>query len=375
MPTLKATVITPPNPSRFSTAPPLSRAQFSMAADSRPIVLHVGDPIKYNHNLHKTLQEQFTVIRPSAKERQRGPFLEALRNGKWGQFHAVMRPFWVTGDEMGRWDRELISLLPKSLKVYASAGAGYDWADVDVMAEAGILYCNGAAASSEAVADMALYHIISVFRNMQWSNMAARGSADEFRDAHAQTQLTAHNPRGHILGLIGLGNIGYQIAVKAYKALGVRIAYHDPFPKTAEQEAAVEATCYPDLDEMLAIADCVVLAAPGAGGNKILTREKIEKMKKGSRLVNIARGSLLDEEAVADAMDSGHLFAIGLDVFKDEPRPNPRLQKMRNASLTCHTAGGALETSIGFERLAMENTIAVLTGQPPLTPVNKHLFR
>ncbi|KAH7020407.1 hypothetical protein EDB80DRAFT_702923 [Ilyonectria destructans] len=346
-----------------------------MAANPKPIVLHIGDPIKYNHELYKMLQEQFTVLRPSAEERQRGPFLEALRQGKWGQFHAVMRPFWVTGGEMGRWDRELIPLLPKSVKVYASAGAGYDWADVDVMAEAGILYCNGAAASSEAVADMALYHIISVFRNMQWSNMAARGSANEFRDAHAHTQLTAHNPRGHILGLIGLGNIGYQIAVKAYKALGVRIVYHDPFPKSVEQEAAIEATCYSDLDEMLGIADCIVLAAPGTGGKKILTREKIAKMKKGSRLVNIARGSLLDEEAVADAIDSGHLFAVGLDVFEDEPRPNPRLQTMRNATLTCHTAGGALETSIGFERLAMENVIAVLTGQPPLTPVNKHLFK
>jgi lactate dehydrogenase-like 2-hydroxyacid dehydrogenase len=83
----------------------------------------------------------------------------------------------------------------------------------------------------------------------------------------------------------------------------------------------------------------------------------------------------VDEEAVADAMDSGHLFAVGLDVFEDEPRPNPRLQKMRNATLTCHTAGGALDTSIGFERLAMENVMAILEEKDPITPVNKHLFK
>lgn len=346
-----------------------------MSTTQKPIVLHIGDPIKYNHDLYKELEQKFTVIRPSAEERQRAQFLEALRQKKWGDFHAIMRPFWVTGGEMGRWDRELIPLLPKSVKVYASAGAGYDWADVDVLAEAGILYCNGAAASSEAVADMALYHIISVFRNMQWSNMAARGSEEEFSDAHAHTQLTAYNPRGHTLGIVGLGNIGYQIALKVYKALGMRIAYHDPIRKSPEQEAAIDATHYPKLEDLLAISDCVLLAAPGAGGKKILRREEISRMRMGSRLVNIARGSLVDEEAVADAMDSSHLFAVGLDVFEDEPRPNPRLQKMRNASLTCHTAGGSLDTSIGFERLAMENVMAVLEGKEPLTPVNKHLFK
>lgn len=346
-----------------------------MTSNQKPTVLHIGDPIKYNHDLYKTLEQKFNIIRPSEEERQRGPFLEALRRNKWGDFQAVMRPFWITGGEMGRWDKELIPLLPKSVKVYASAGAGYDWADVDILAEASILYCNGAAASSEAVADMALYHIISVFRNMQWSNMAARGSEEDFRDAHAHTQLTAYNPRGHTLGMVGLGNIGYQIALKTYKALGMRIAYHDPFRKTPEQEAAIEATYYPTLDDMLAIADCIVIAAPGAGGKKVISRQELSKMKKGSRLVNIARGSLVDEEAVADSMDSGHLSAVGLDVFEDEPRPNPRLQKMRDASLTCHTAGGALETSIGFERLAMENVMAVLEGKEPITPVNKHLFK
>ncbi|KAH6895907.1 hypothetical protein B0T10DRAFT_508098 [Thelonectria olida] len=346
-----------------------------MSTKSKPIVLHLGDPIKYNHDLYKKLEQQFTIIRPSTEERQRDAFLEALRQRKWGDFSAVMRPFWVTGGEMGRWDKEMIPLLPKSLKVFASAGAGYDWADVDLLANAGVLYCNGAAASSEAVADMALYHIISVFRNMQWSNMAARASPDEFRDAHAHSQLTAHNPRGRTVGLIGLGNIGYTVATKAYKGLGVKIIYYDPIPKSQAQEDAIEARRCPSLDALLGEADCVVVAAPGAAGKKILDRQAIAKMKKGSRLVNIARGSLVDEEAVADAMDSGHLFAVGLDVFENEPHPNPRLQKMRNATLTCHTAGGALETSIGFERLSMENTRAVLTGQEALTPVNKHMMQ
>ncbi|ROW01284.1 hypothetical protein VMCG_05878 [Cytospora schulzeri] len=343
---------------------------------TKPIVLHLGDPIKYNTEIYAELESRFTVIRPSLEERQRDAFLDALRKRKWGDFSAIARPWWGTGGEMGRWDQELVPLLPKSLVVFASAGAGYDWADVDVLAEYGILYCNGASASSEAVADMAIYHIISVFRNMQWTNMAARaGDPVVFNDAHHNAQFTAHNPAGRTLGVIGLGNIGYKIAHKAHAAFGMNILYYDVSPKPADQEAAIGAHRCATLGEMLAQADCTVLAAPGQAGRKVIDREQIAQLKRGSRLVNVARGSLVNEEAVADALESGHLHAVGLDVFENEPHPSPRLVKNRQATLTCHTAGGALETTIGFERLAIENVLRVLTGQQPLTPVNKQMIK
>lgn len=345
-------------------------------SSTKPIVLHLGDPVKYNTKLYAELESTFTVIRPSLEERQRDAFLSALREKKWGDFSAVFRPWWATGGEMGRWDRELIPLLPRSLTVFASAGAGYDWADVDTLAEHGILYCNGASASSEAVADMAIYHIISVFRNMQWTNMAARtGDPEAFVDAHLHAQFTAHNPAGQTLGVVGLGNIGYKIAHKARAAFGMEILYYDVLPKPAAQEAAVGARRCDTLDELLALADCTVVAAPGQAGRRLIDREQIARMKKGSRLVNVARGSLVSEEAVADALESGHLHAVGLDVFEDEPHPSPRLVKNRQATLTCHTAGGALETAVGFERLAIENVLKVLTGQQPLTPVNQHMLK
>lgn len=277
---------------------------------------------------------------------------------------------------MGRWDAELIPLLPLSLKVFASAGAGYDWADVDILAAHGILYCNGASASSEAVADMAIWHIIGVFRNMQWTSSAARsGDTGTFLDAHLNAQFTARNPQGHVLGVVGLGNIGYKIATKAFRGFGMRIVYYDVFPKSREAEEAIEARRVDTLGELLAEADCVVLATPGQGDKKMLDRAEIFSMKKGSRLVNIARGSLVNEEAVADALDEGHLFAVGLDVFENEPTPNPRLAKNRQATMTSHTAGGALDTAMGFEKLSMQNVLAVLTKEAPLTPVNKHLLK
>ncbi|EPE04634.1 d-mandelate [Ophiostoma piceae UAMH 11346] len=342
---------------------------------SKPTILHLGDDIKFNTELYASIKDLFTVIQPTLEERQRDAFLEALRTKKWGDFAGVMKPFWSTGGEMGRWDKELVPLLPASMKVYAAAGAGFDWADVDLFAERGILYCNGASASSEAVADMAIYHILSVFRNMQWTNMAARSlSTEQFLDAHHKSPYTSRNPQGHTLGIIGLGNIGYRIAVKANKGFDMRIIYYDPYPKSAEQEAAVGATRKETLEELLGESDCVLLAAPGTGG-RILNATRISQIKKGGRIVNIARGGLVDTDAVADALESGHLQAVGLDVHEDEPNVNPRLAANRSASLTCHTAGGAIETNIGFERLSMENVRNVLTGQPPLTPVNKHMFK
>lgn len=114
-----------------ATASPTSKPS------TKPVILHLGDPIEYNTGLYDRLDAQFEIINPPASDLERPAFLNHLRNKTWGDFVAIMRPFWNTGGEMGRWDRELISLLPKEVKVYASAGAGYDWVDTDVLAEHG----------------------------------------------------------------------------------------------------------------------------------------------------------------------------------------------------------------------------------------------
>ena len=171
----------------------------------------------------------------------------------------------------------------------------------------GITYCNGARASSEAVADMAIWHILSVFRNLIWSAEAAKsGDVEQWRYAHKHQQDTAYNPRGRSLGIIGLGNIGFTIARKADAAFGMKILYHDIARKSREEEESVGATFYEQLDDMLGVADCVVLATPFFG-SKLITRERLAKFKRGSRFVNIARGTLVDEEAVVEALKSGQI--------------------------------------------------------------------
>lgn len=108
-----------------------------MAPGSKPVVLHIGDPVKWNKDYYAKFSEDFTVVRPSLEERQRDEFIKGLREKRWGDFAAIFRPFWNTGGEMGRWDEELIPLIPASCKIFASAGAGFDWADVNLLAARG----------------------------------------------------------------------------------------------------------------------------------------------------------------------------------------------------------------------------------------------
>ncbi|KAI4124904.1 MAG: hypothetical protein LQ338_004565 [Usnochroma carphineum] len=345
---------------------------------TRPRILFLGAGIQYCPEVYQRLQSQFDIIQPALSDLQRPAFLQHLRHRTWGDFQAIMRPSWHTGNEMGEWDRELIELLPKGVKVSASAGAGYEWVDVVCMAEHGILYCNGGPASTEAVGDMALYHIISVFRHTTPSLLAARSrSPARFNYAHHHLPSIARNPRSHTLGIVGLGNIGLCVAQKAHAAFGMKIAYHDIVRKPVEQERAVDATFYADAKDMLRKTDCLLLSTPATfSGSPFLTAEIIAMLPRGARFVNVARGALVDEDALADALESGHLAAAGLDVHRHEPRVSARLAGMDDrVTMTCHNGGGAVETRVGFERLAMENVEAVLKGEGAITPVNADLMR
>jgi lactate dehydrogenase-like 2-hydroxyacid dehydrogenase len=125
----------------------------------------------------------------------------------------------------------------------------------------------------------------------------------------------------------------------------MNIKYNDVVRKTPSKEAEIEAEFFPNLDDMLAVCDCVVLATPASlDGKKLINKSRLTKMKWGSRFVNIARGSLVDEEAVADAVEDGRLVGVGLDVHEYEPQVNERLKGLRVVTLTSHNAGGTLDT-------------------------------
>lgn len=358
----------PPPP----TAPPASISNTPTAPASKPTILHLGDDIRWNHTLYAELSSKFHIERSYSLGRE--DFKAALKDRRWGDFVAMYRPFWNTGGEMGNWDKELVELLPASCKIYASAGAGFDWVDTKSLAERGIIYCNSAPACTESVADAAIVLIISTFRAIARSFLAARSlSPPLFHDANQNIAAVTHNPNNHILGIIGLGRIGYRIAQKASLAFEMKIWYHDVV-RFVEKEESLGARWCDTLDELLENADCVLLATPFAG-DVLLSTKEFSKFKPGARLVNIARGKLVDEDALVNALESGRISAAGLDVHANEPYVNEGLAKRDNVMVLSHTAGASVESHVGFERLGIENILGFFEKGEAVTPVNLEWLR
>jgi lactate dehydrogenase-like 2-hydroxyacid dehydrogenase len=271
----------------------------------------------------------------------------------------------------------LISLLPESVRIFASAGAGFNWANVDLLAQHGIWYANGAGASDDAVSDTALFMILSVFRNFTKAQLAARTADPEtFTATHKLIATISKNPKGHVLGIVGLGHISKKVAIKA-QALGMKVAYYDVVRQSQDEESLLNVTFFPKLEDLLREADCVTLHVPLNQHTKhLINRRTLGLMKSGSRLVNTARGEVVEEEALIDALESGQLSAAGLDVHYHEPQVSPVLARMDNVTLTTHIGGGAIDTRINFELNAMKNILAVVGPKgemagTPLTPVNR----
>lgn len=248
------------------------------------------------------------------------------------------------------------ALLPPSCKLYASAGAGFDWVDTRALAAHGTIYCNSASACTESVADTAIVLILSCYRAIPWSFLAARScDSEQFKDANQNIAAVTHNPNGSTLGIVGLGRIGCRIAEKATRGFEMNVAYYDVV-RMREREEALGARWCETLEELLGVADCVVLATP-FNGDVLLSTPQFAQFKKGARLINIARGKLVDEDALIKALEDGTVSAAGLDVHADEPVVNPKLAQRSNVMVLSHTAGASVESHIGFERLGMENLL------------------
>ncbi|GAB0146316.1 hypothetical protein EsHS_00006723 [Epichloe bromicola] len=354
---------------------PHPHANDASTTASKPRILHLGDPIRFNKTTHDLLSLNYDIIRPPTPARQRRAFTQALQNRKWGDFEAIFRPSWHSGGEMGDWHDELIRLLPPSVQVFASAGAGFDGVNTRLLGERGIIYCSGGPACADSVADLAVAMVISTFRHIPWCINAARcNSPSGFTDCHLNAPAQSHSLGGQTLGIIGLGNIGHRVAARCRLGFGMTIHYFDVERKAYAVEAQVGATFHDSLESLLGVADCVVLCAPGPlGGEAIIDASSLRHFRHGGRLVNVARGALVNEDDLVEALETGRLSSVALDVHADEPRVHQGLMGFADqgrAMLTCHNGGGTVEAHAGSEELSMRNVMAVLEGEEPLSAVN-----
>ncbi len=257
----------------------------------------------------------------------------------------------------------LIARLP-SLKVIGVHGTGVDPVDVDACSKSGIIVTNTPGANADAVAELSFGLMISLLRKIPQSAELAmkKNQWDEAR--HTGLEL-----RGKTLGIVGFGQIGQRVS-KIAAAFGMNAIASDPLiDATTMQSHGSEAV---SLEKLLATSDIITLHAPAvAATTNLISQQSIATMKKGALLVNCARGALVDESAVADALNSGHLAGAALDVMQGEP-PDPAspVFSAPNFMLTPHMAGSTWECLDSVARMAATDIANVLCGRPALHAVN-----
>jgi phosphoglycerate dehydrogenase-like enzyme len=244
---------------------------------------------------------------------------------------------------------------------------GYQHIDVDAAASAGIPVANVAGANAIDVAEHTIMAALALLKKLllqQEKTKAAQWAQDEMA-THGVFELY-----GKTLGIIGMGRIGREVAQRA-RAFGCSMVYYDVAVLSPEEEAELGVAARP-LEALLAESDVVSLHAPLTPETEnMLNAERIAMMKPGAVLVNVARGGLVDEQALAAALKEGRVAGAAADVFSDEPiSPDNPLLDTPNTILTPHTAGATNESRFRIIGVAMDNVAAVLEGKVPRFIVN-----
>ncbi|HJZ75475.1 MAG TPA: D-glycerate dehydrogenase [Vicinamibacterales bacterium] len=258
-------------------------------------------------------------------------------------------------------DRSVIDAAP-DLKVVANIALGFDNIDVRYAASRGIVVTNTPDVLSESVADFTWALILAITRRLaEGERLVRRGKWKGWAlDLMLGTEL-----RGKQLGLVGVGRIGRAVAARA-PVFGMRVAY------TARRALDLPGAESMSLDRLLLTSDVVSLHVPlTAETRHLIDKRALTRMKRSAYLINTARGAVVDEEALAWALQQHLLAGAALDVYEHEPAVHAELLALENVLLVPHLASGTTETRTAMADLAVENVLAVLAGRPPLTPVGR----
>ncbi|MFL5680723.1 MAG: phosphoglycerate dehydrogenase [Chloroflexota bacterium] len=261
-------------------------------------------------------------------------------------------------------DAELIAA-GRRLVVIGRAGVGVDNVDLDAATQAGITVVNAPTGNTIAAAEHTLALMFAVARKIAAADASVR------RGEWKRSQFTGHELRGRTLGIVGLGKIGQAIADRA-RGLEMSVLGVDPFV-TAEQ-AALRGVELVELDAMLERADVVTVHVPVTRTTRgLIGRDALARMKPGAILLNVARGGVIDEAAVADALRDGKLGGAGIDVFEQEPPTGSPLLDAPNTVLTPHLGASTEEAQVLVAEEVADQVLDVLAGRPARYAVNAPL--
>ena len=302
------------------------------------------------------LEQHFEVESNQSDETwSQAQLIEHLR-GKSGAF--------TTGGN--RIDAQVLAACP-DLKICANMAVGYNNFDIDAMTAAGVLATNTPDVLTETTADFGFALLMATARRMTESEHYLRAGK---WNTWSYDMFAGSDIHGSTLGIMGMGRIGQGIARRGALGFGMKVIYHN----RSRLDAALEAECkasYVGKDELLKTADHVVLVIPySPATHHTIGAAELALMKPTATLVNIARGGIVDDAALAAALRDKRIAAAGLDVFEGEPKVHPDLLTVPNVVLTPHIASASIPTRLAMANLAADNLIAFLGGKAPLTPIN-----
>lgn len=247
----------------------------------------------------------------------------------------------------------------KNLKVVANYAVGYNNVDVAAAKELGIRVTNTPGALTEATADIAWALILATIRRIPESEQFLREGRFDGWDPLG---FLGFDLSGKTIGIIGLGRIGQAVARRAL-GFGMKVIYHNRKPVESDVATALSATYVEDYRELVRTCDVLSLNCPLTPENRhMINRELLEQMKRTSIVINTGRGPLIDEAALAEALQKGWIAGAGLDVFEEEPIVHPDLLEAPNAVLIPHIGSATYETRIRMGMLAAEGLIHLLDG-------------
>lgn len=253
---------------------------------------------------------------------------------------------------------EVLDRMPQ-LRILSNFGVGYDAVDVEAAKARGVLVTHTPDVLNDEVANTAILLMLAVARNFVHDEAHARSG----RWAESGMAPLSTSVRGKTVGIVGLGRIGLAIAQKL-TVFGTRTVYH------ARSRKDVDFPYYPDLLEMARDADMLIVITPGgAGTHHLIDGDVLAALGPQGSLINVARGSVVDEAALVKALEDGTLGSAGLDVFENEPHIPDALKAMSNVVLLPHVGSATKETRQAMADLAVDNLLAFHTLGRAITPV------
>lgn len=257
---------------------------------------------------------------------------------------------------------EILSTTPKRAQILASFGVGFNHIDTGAARAAGLTVTNTPDVLTDDTADIAITLMLMVARRAgEGERYLRRGEWTGWRP----TQLLGTKVSGKTLGLIGMGRIARAVARRAHHGFGMNVIFQDPYPPSAEEARALGATPRHSIEEVLREADFVSLHCPATPETRhLMNAERLGQMRRTAFLINTARGDVVDEVALVEALKAGTIAGAGLDVYEKEPALTPDLATMEKVVLFPHLGSATTDTRIAMGMRALENLRLFFAGRP-----------